>query len=192
MKTQKVQLAINKFIQINIILFIILLCVNCSNKNQDTSLLGVYFEDYKREHRIDSIFLGSDNINVEIFKSYNRHINSKRKSSDSLKNIIFTKEESENFNSQLIKDGTWNIDFSQFKNVYPETKIQNKDNILYVTKPIYTKNRRYALIYGYNKLRKDQLFFVPLMEVYKQQNNIWKKISTMRHHEVPSSPLHVK
>lgn len=181
MKIQKEKLVIRK----ELILFLILISIfNCTNVNQETSLLKVYFEDYKKENNIDSIFLAYDNNNLENLKSYKRYLNLKKESKDSLKNIIFKKEEYTNFNSQATELGTiWEIEFSKFKNVFSEKKANKETPILYVTKPIFTKDKLYALLYSYNMLKSDSIFFVPRMEVYKREKNTWKKIGDLSHHE---------
>jgi len=187
MKNQMEQIVINKGIKFIIILISIISLTSCKNKNEDIKFLKVYFENCKRVYGTDSLFLAYNNTNAEIFKSYKRHLNLNN-SKDSLKKTIFQKTEYENYKKQTEKDGTCNIDLNEFEDVFTEGKADENMNILHVTKPVYTRNKKYALIYSYRKKVKENLYFIPKIEVYMKQNNTWSKVSSIKHFEITSSP----
>lgn len=169
----------------NIIFFltsIILLSSCLNNDNKDIALLKVFFENYKNEHKKDSVFIGLNNYNGDIFKTYQRYLKSKKNNQefDFPLNEIFLKQEYKNFKNQAVDSiNTWDIDLNIFEGVFSKENYPDKDNFLYVSKPIYTIDEKYALIYCRNSI--EDVYFTSSIEVYAKEENTWVKISKISH-----------
>lgn len=175
----KVIHAMNKLLII-IVIGLITACSNQKEKSvEEISLLNVYFNDLRKNSRQDSIFLGLDNSNSEIFKTYKRLIKNESVKKDSLISKILSVEEFENFEKQTL-EGTWDIDLSKFDKVVYQTDYMKGNKILYVTKPIFSIDKKRALIYSFNK-ESNKVYFIPSIEVYNKINNKWKKTSIIKH-----------
>lgn len=158
-RKQKVLLVIS-------ILFVIISAFNSISVNNDVDydLLNQTIERTKNKNSGKIILLKESNNNefvISIIKDLNHfeEIDEKIKL-DSLKksigidsnkkfNLIFNKNEYSNFISQE-NNSKW--DFNRINNAtaYIENKnikATNNNNILYVSKPIYTKNNNFALVY---------------------------------------------
>ncbi|MCB0747378.1 MAG: hypothetical protein KDC90_07930 [Ignavibacteriae bacterium] len=166
-----------------IIFKILIVCMiinfSCSeNKNSEEELLRIYFDDQLKESELDSIFLSLDNTNEEIYNRYSRLL---RKNIDLDPNLegIFSKEQDKNYKSQVIKDNKWDLDLSTFKNVFSSELTNKIENVLYVAKPIYTIDRKYALLYSFKKGAKG-VYFLPPIEVYNFNGKVWVKTTTLR------------
>ncbi len=182
MKTLKERLVNKKLIYISILSIIIF--SSCINRvNEDIALLEIYFNDLKFENKKDSIFFGLNNYNVEIIKTYERYLRTKKdlQEFDFPINEIFLKSEYDNFKNQVVdSSSTWNIDLNVFENVYPKTTYPHKNNFTYVSKPIYTIDEKYALIYGYIKGNED-VYFINSIYVYTKNDKSWIRISKIKH-----------
>jgi len=90
---------------------------------------------------------------------------------DSILHKVFSETESLNYNAQL-STGNWKPEvFSNFKNVYiTNSKRINKS---YISKPMYTLNKKYALIYH----SSTNIYWYSLT-IYENKNNQWKKVYT--------------
>lgn len=167
-----------------LILFIVTLflfsCIGGKNMT-DVSLLKVYFSDYRKENKKDSIFLGLDYSNLKVFKTYERYMKSENKEFKFPENQIFLEKEYNNFKNQVVESGNWNLDLDNFKNVYLREDYPNKNDFLYVSKPIYTIDKKYSLIYRYIKGLEGEAYFINSIEVYKKLDNSWIKISKISH-----------
>ncbi len=181
MKKLKELLAINKSIIISIVVFFLAMSCQKDEINQDVILLKKYLNDYKKEKKLNNIYLGMDNSNKEIFKIYKRHLNQ-----DSIKpnfnlNIYFLKDEFNDFKNQIMENGKWDINFNKLDNVVPAegNKEAEANEIVFVTKPIYVHSGNYALLYCYTKNNKG-VFFIPPIDVYKKINDSWEKDSEIK------------
>ena len=178
MKMLKVHLANRK---ITFIIILIMSLTSChANDNKDVTLLKVFFENYKKAHRKDSIFFKLNNYNGEIFKCYKSHLKLKKQpyGLGFPLNKIFLKKEYDNFYKQIVDSiSSWNIDLIHFKDVYLQKKYLERENLmfLYVSKPVYTIDEKYALIYYRNEV--EGVYFISSIEVYENKNNSWEKVS---------------
>jgi hypothetical protein len=168
------------------IIYIFILCITLSScfsqkKDRDISVLKVFFDNYRIENKTDSIFLGLDNSNIEIFKTYERYLNSKKEIQefDFPINEIFLESERDNYRNQTIDKNIWDIDFKFFGNIYLKTDYLNKDEFLYLAKPIYTSNGKYALIYNRNGIKGT--YFISSIEVYAKKKKSWRRIYKIKH-----------
>lgn len=166
-----------------LILFTATLLFSCIEEKDitDVSLLKVYFNDYKRENKKDSIFLGLNNSNLMIFKTYERYMKSENKEFKFPENQIFLEKEYNNFKNQIVENGNWNLDLNNFENVYLKKDYPNKNIFLYVSRPVYTIDKKYSLIYRYTKGTEEQEYFINSIEVYKKLDNSWVKTSKISH-----------
>ena len=96
---------------------------------------------------------------------------------DSIVREFYSENEYSNYEKQ-VSNGKWDsIIFDKFKYIHPSNANANANanRILYVSKPMYTLNKRYALIYGVYK--KSGMY--PSIEIYENINDKWSKIHTI-------------
>ncbi|WP_146191806.1 hypothetical protein [Algibacter marinivivus] len=159
-------------------IIIIVSCSSSEKKSEDISLLKVYIENYKDKQKKDSVFLGLDNTNSEVFKIIRKYNSKSEVIPDELKNV-FTKKNYDYLKKQMTKENSvWELDFTNLDNVFSVKNYPHKNNleVIYLSKPIYTVDGEYGLI---QKLQKtdENVYFISSVEVYKRYDEIWKKIS---------------
>ncbi|WP_299890281.1 hypothetical protein [uncultured Lacinutrix sp.] len=182
----------NLLIKVNkllMLLFIVFL-FNCEKEetnykdfktHTNIDLLKTYINNYKINNNSDSIFLANDNSNIEIYKTYKRYLNSNNESINETIIRVFNKRELDNFKTQSVDSSFWDIDISEFDNVFQENEASSMEDLLFVTKPIYTIDNAYALLYSYKKIGKKEMFFIPRIEVYQNKEKGWVKIEEIKH-----------
>ena len=136
-----------------------------SNADLTIDFLNSYLESYRIKNNADSIFLGQENSNIHIFKRFEREFKLETKDSNALVKKIFNKNEYENFLGQTIDSSSWQVDLRNFNNVYSYKLVKDKERILYVTRPMFTLDKKYALIYSYKKSKND-IYFIPAIEIF--------------------------
>ncbi|RKE98560.1 hypothetical protein BXY80_0650 [Ichthyenterobacterium magnum] len=105
---------------------------------------------------------------------------------DSIVRVVYSDNEYSNYEKQ-VSNGKWDsIVFDKFKYIRPSSlnsssgldlNSKKKRNwILYVSKPMYTSNKKYALIYG----QYVGSAIYPEIGVYENRNNKWHKVSTIK------------
>jgi hypothetical protein len=94
---------------------------------------------------------------------------------DSIVHTIYSENEFLNYEKQ-VSNGKWDsIIFDKFKYIHPSNSKTKTNRIMYVSKPMYTLNKKYALIYG-NYIPSG---IYPYIEIYENINNKWSKIHTI-------------
>lgn len=93
---------------------------------------------------------------------------------DSIIHNVYSKNEYTNYEKQL-SNKSWDINiFDEIKNIYPSSS--KKNSTLHISKPMYTLDKKYALIYNY----KIKAGVYPSIKVYENKNNKWHKIYTIQ------------
>lgn len=167
-------LNVNRIVCLLIILIIMTSCA--SRRYKDVSLLNTHINKYNLKK--DSIFLGLDNSNSEVFKIIRKFNSKSEVIPDELKSV-FTKKNYAYFEKQATRENSiWKLDFSILDNVYSIENYPHKNNleVIYLSKPIYTADGKYALIQRFQKTDEGG-YFISFVEVYKKHYKAWKKVS---------------
>lgn len=161
------------------ILLITLIFISCNEVNQERELIYTYIDNYCENNNLSYVDIGISNSNDEIIKTINRYLlpNNEGFKNDSVLSKIFIKTELENYENQL-SSGKWN---NIFNGTERASLTQNeKESNLYITKPIFTTNKKYALIYSYKK-GKNGIYLTPRIEIYRNESDEWNKIREIKH-----------
>ncbi|AUC74272.1 hypothetical protein CW732_00690 [Olleya sp. Bg11-27] len=162
--------------------FILLLFYSCANitENKELDVLDIYLEELNNHLKNDTLLLAKDNSNHLIFNRYKQFI----KLNDSIKNkmpktlkLVFSKNEEQNLINQTTEGQKWSFDkqwdFIKHKN-------NNTDQpILYVSKPVFSSNGEYCMIYSLSKRESHKNYYVPPIQIYKKTSNTWVKVYTI-------------
>lgn len=164
---------------IRLILFLMILLLNScsSNKNDDDVLLKLYVNDYIRDTGIDSVFLDKNNANKIVWNRYTKY-DKNEKGNASILDSVFSEFDSENIKSQTSETGIWNLDQIKKGKFLFLNEDKNVD-IIHISKPIYSIDKDYALIYNY-LIGNNGVHFIPSIDVYKKMEEFkWKKIHSI-------------
>lgn len=173
---QKVISAKNSFYIVFTLLILANSCVKDKKQSNDDSVLGALIEDEISKSKDSLFYLLEENSNDLIIKRYNMYQKYKDLKSDSIINIVFSKSEYENIKSQSLDSSAWSIEIKNNKN-FSFVSERNQSNMFlnHVSKPIYVKNKKYALIYNLKKGKND-IYFMPTIYVYKNLNGSWERV----------------
>lgn len=164
----------NKIICLLIIITIIVSCV--SRKQKDISLLRTHINKYNLKK--DSIFLGLDNSNSEVFKIIKKYNSKSEVTPDELKSV-FTKKNYAYFEKQATKENSVSkLDFSILDNVFTVKNHPHKNDleVIYLSKPIYTTDGKYGLIQRFQKTDNEG-YFISFVEVFEYKEGSWVYIT---------------
>lgn len=168
----------NSRLGIILLLFLISFTLSCSkSKNSEDELLKTYFENHIKKSKLDSIFLSPDNSNNEIYDRYTKLLKANTDLDSSLRNIISI-DQNDNFKNQVIEGSKWELNLDNFDHVFCPDLTDDKKEILFLTKPIYTTDGKYALMYSYKK-GMNGAYFLPPIEVYKFDEGKWVKFNSI-------------
>lgn len=160
-----------------LLFFFIILFSSCSQKRlQENNLLKTYLVDYKKNNKIDSIFLEKNSSNKELIERLERiSLKDSEKMDDSIFNLLTSEKEISNFRKQ-INTANWSGNLELPKNVLFDSVYIGR---LHVSKPVYTIDKKFALIYSYKIRKRNVVFYLPI-DVYFFKNDSWEKIYTIK------------
>ncbi|TYB78798.1 hypothetical protein [Bizionia myxarmorum] len=159
-----------------LIFFIVVFSCNAQESSLEKNLLKTYLTEYKKENKIDTIFLDSNNSNKELVERTERiSLRDSSKIDDSILKLLTSQKEISNFRSQ-ISIGDWSHNLKLPKVVLCDSVYIDR---LHVSKPIYTINKKYALIYNYKINKSNVVFYLPI-DVYSFKNDNWEKVFTIK------------
>jgi hypothetical protein len=171
---------------INIVLFIFLFSSfnHSSNDEKDYVLINKQIEKVKIKNSNKFIALKDSNSNEFVISIINQ-LNSyekvgNKKKLDSLKqeigiaenskfNSIFSKKVYPHLISQKNSNSKW--DFNKISDATPYSSLEKKDNktlVLYLSKPIYTKDDNFALVYCSNSKTAYIIIFEKVDKVWEE------------------------
>jgi len=171
---------------ISIVLFIFLFSSfnPSSNDSKDYVLINKQIQKVKIKNSNKSITLKESNSNEFVISVINQlHSYEKvgdQKKLDSFKqeigitenikfNSIFNKKEYPHLISQKNSNSKWN--FNKISDATPHSSLEKKDNktlFLYLSKPIYTKDENFALVYCNNAKTAYIIVFEKVDKVWKE------------------------
>jgi hypothetical protein len=175
---QRAENANNLLKLILITYFVVFSCAKSNNANEDLQILQSYIHNLNSNNKEHLLYLDKNNSNELVLDRYEKYIKSRDVEADSIIQIIFSEDEYDNYKNQTIKKGEWDIDFNKFEGVIVDSGEMKNRNHRCVSKPIYTKDKKYALIYSLLKGRND-VYFMPSIEVFFKEKDDWRKIYTV-------------
>jgi hypothetical protein len=95
---------------------------------------------------------------------------------DSLVHRVYSDKEYEHFKKQVV-DGEWQLDFSDFDGMFNSKDSQSQKMVFYMSKPIYTIDDNFALIYM--KSKKNARVFIYIYK--KDKMNSWNRVYVIPH-----------
>jgi hypothetical protein len=157
-------------------LVVIYSCQDPKSKIDDIKVLQVFLKDININHNKDKIYITKNNSNsliINFFYNYSKYNDTKP---DSITDIILSNKEYENYKNQTSTKGNWQTEFKNIENiVLISNETTNNLKFLQVSKPIYTKDKKYALIYKLNIGQKG-IYFMPKIFIYYKEKDSWEKV----------------
>lgn len=184
---KKMELQMQKVLNVRNNLFILLIlpvffysCNKNDIQSNDISIVNAFIHDLMINSRDSIFYMTKENSNKLILKRFNTYHKKHDIKSDSLINIVFSKDEYENIQQQSLNSNYWSDDIINIENVLFISD-EKKSNVIFnhVSKPIYTRDNEYALIYNLS-IGKKGVYFMPFIYVYKKYGDSWKKV-----HKIP-------
>lgn len=176
------QKAVNVKSKIFIILFLIAIltysCKDIRSDNKQENLLEVIFNEIKPMSSDSILYLDKNNSNELVLDRFDKYLKFNDIESDSIVGLVFSKNEYENYKKQTSTNSIWNNDIKYMSDINIEWRNDTVNKFLYVSKPIYSVNRRYALVYFLNKGKKG-VYFMPKINVYYKRKDSWERVSIL-------------
>lgn len=87
---------------------------------------------------------------------------------DPIVHRMFSEDEYENYQKQMVDGSVWEFDSKQLKDVFLSDSLTDKNKTMYVSKPLFTKDGKYAII-----SHRYYIYF------YLKEEDNWKRIHTV-------------
>lgn len=147
-------------------------------EDRDISLLNTYIKDSNLITQQNILYLSTNNSNELIFDRYEKYLNLKDLKDGLITKTIFSLDEYENYKSQIKKNSSWSIKPDKIETLIFSDSINA--NTIFISKPVYTENGKYSLIYSLLK-GNDKIYFMPSISVYTiNAENKWLKVRNIK------------
>lgn len=91
---------------------------------------------------------------------------------DSLVHNVFSSNEFSNYEKQLVNSNWDESIYKKIEKIYSPSSIGFQKEVIYISKPMFTLDKKYALIYSYKK----NINVYPSIKVYEFKNKKWRRV----------------
>lgn len=95
---------------------------------------------------------------------------------DSLVLDVFSEKEFTNYQNQIVENARWSYKDVSAQGVFEPNNLTNKRDVIHVSKPLYTKDREYALTQSF----KNEIHGASFIEIYKRDGENWNRVKSIR------------
>ncbi|WP_296316381.1 hypothetical protein [Winogradskyella sp. UBA3174] len=161
-----------------ILLLMVVLTYSCKDiisNNREGDLLKVIVNDIKTKSSDKIFYLDKNNSNELVLDRFDKYIKFNDIQSDSIVNIVFSKNEYENYKKQTSTYSNWNTEIEYINDNSIEWRNDTINKFIHISKPIYSINKKYALVYFLYEGEKE-IYFMPKINVYYKRKYSWEKV----------------